>query len=91
VDESPRGDVRGRRVSDPSGPSTTKTCQHFSKTCTDRQRSLVAAMMTASAAPAERNMPGRVPLRQKPIARRAEVYTDPLGPRVWVRLPPTAG
>lgn len=91
MDKSPRGDVRGRRVSDPSGPSTTKACQRFSKTCTDRQRPIVAAMTTASAAPAERNMPGRVPWRLKPVARRAEVFTDRLGARVWLQLLLTAG
>ena len=89
--KSPRGDVRGRRVSDPSEPNTTKKSQRFSNTGTERRRSTVAVIATVSAAPAERNMPGRVPLRLKPVARRAEVFTDRLGARVWLRLPLTAG
>jgi hypothetical protein len=56
-----------------------------------RPRSIVAAVTTVSAAPAERNIPGSVPLRLRPIARRAEVFTDRLGARVWLRLPRAAG
>ena len=89
--ESPRGDVRGRRVSDPSGPSTTKTCQRFSTTSTERRRSMVAVITTVSAAPAESNLPNSIRLRLKPIARGAEVFAGRIGARVSLRLPPTAG
>jgi len=89
VPESPRGDVRGRRVSDPSGPSTTKTCQRSSKTSTERRRSGV--ITTVSAAPAESNLPNSIRLRLKPIARGAEVFAGRLGAPVSLRLPPTAG
>ena len=51
-----------------------------------RPRSIVAVMMTVSAAPAERNNLGSVPLRLRPIARWAEVFTDRLGGQVSLRL-----
>ena len=89
--ESPRGDVRGQRVSDPSGPSTTKTCQRSSKTFTERRRSIVAVITTVSAAPAESKLPNSIRLRLKPIARGAEVFAGRLGAPVSLRLPPTAG
>ena len=89
--ESPRGDVRGRRVSDPSGPSTTKTCQRSSKTSTERRRSIVAVITTVGTAPAESKLPNSIRLRLKPIARGAEVFAGRLGAPVSLRLPPTAG
>ena len=89
--ESPRGDVRGRRVSDLCGPSTTKTCQRSSKTSTERRRSSVAVITTVSAAPAGSKLPSSIRLRLKPIARGAEVFAGRLGAPVSLRLPPTAG
>jgi len=91
VPESPRGDVRGRRVSDPCGPSTTKTCQRSSKTSTGRRRSIVAVITTVGTAPAESKLPNSISLRLKPIARGAEVFAGRLGAPVSLRLPPTAG
>jgi hypothetical protein len=73
--ESPRGDVRGRRLSGPSGRRTTKACQRFGKTGTGMQR----------------NTPSSVGSRLKHILRRAEVFTDRSGARVSLRLPRTAG
>jgi hypothetical protein len=55
--------ARTRRISDPEARRVTKPCQHLRKTCTSRQRSIVAVITTVSAAPAERIMPGRVSLR----------------------------
>lgn len=51
-----------------------------------RPRSIVAVTMTVSAAPAERNILGSDPLRLRPIARWAEVFTDRLGAQVSLRL-----
>ena len=89
--KSPRGDVRGQKVSDPSGPSTTKTCQRSSKTSTERRRSSVAVITTVSAVPAESKLPNSISLRLKPIAMGAEVFAGRLGAPVSLRLPPTAG
>jgi hypothetical protein len=83
--------VRGRRVSDPEGRRTAKACQRLGKTCTDRQRSVVAVITTVCAAPAERNMQSTGRSRLKHTVRRAEVFTDRLGARVSLRLPLAAG
>ena len=90
--ESPSRVVRGRRVSDPEGGRMTKTCQRLRKTCTDRQRSIVAVITTVSAAPAERNMPGSVRSRLKHIRqeerRCSRIASEPGSRR---RLPLAAG
>jgi hypothetical protein len=44
-----------------------------------------------STTPAERIVAGSVPVRLKPVARRAEVFTGRLGARVSLRLPLAAG
>lgn len=80
-----------RRVTDPNGRETAKTCRRLGKTFTDRQRSIVAVSTTVSAAPAKRDMPSTVRSRLKHIVTRAEVFTDRLGARVSLRLPLAAG
>jgi len=87
----PTGLSGARGVSDPKWRRTTKTCQRLGETCTDRQRSIVAVITTVSAAPAEPNMRSTVRSRLKHVAWRAEVFTDRLGVRVWLRLPLAAG
>ena len=83
--------ARTRRISDPEARRVTKLCQRLRKTCTSRQWSIVAVITTVSTAPAERVMAGSAPLRLKPVARRAEVFTGRLGAWVSLRLPLAAG
>ena len=80
-----------RRISDPEARRLTKPFQRLRKTCTSRKRSIMAAITTVSAAPAERAMPRSAPSRLKPIARGAEVFAGRLEARVSLRLPLTAG
>jgi len=67
------------------------TRQRLRKTCTDMWRPIAVVIRNVSAAPAERDMPGTVRSRLKHFVERADVFTDRLGVRVCLQLPPAAG
>jgi hypothetical protein len=83
--------VLGRKVPGLNGRRKTKTRQHLRTTRTDRQRPIVVAIRTVSAAPAGRSTPSTVHSRLKPLVSRAEVCTERLRARVCLRLSLAAG